>query len=859
MGVPLRLRSYPLNLIPVMRAQGKSLEFSELLSKQYPLFFNLKSFEMKNSLVLFSLLVLFSTHSIAQSTFSGKVLDSESGEPLVGATVRVLNSYLATSTDPSGSFQLRSKSKDQIELVISFIGYQNDTLSIKAGEIPSIELKTRSIQTEEVIISATRVNADIPSTSTNISKDDVENLNLGQDLPYMMQQSPSLVTYSDAGAGVGYTGLRIRGSDASRINVTVNGIPLNDAESHGVFWVNMPDFASSLESIQIQRGLGTSTNGAGAFGATINLESTGYEEDAYGEINNSFGSFNTRKHTVKVGSGLVNDHFVFEGRLSKIASDGYIDRASSDLQSYYLSGAYYGEKTTIKAITFGGKERTYQSWYGTPESRFNDNREGMEEHAANEGLPDYRRENLFNSGRTYNYYLYDNQVDNYNQDHYQLHFSRQFSKKLTANLSLHYTYGRGYFEEFRDDEALADYDLRPIELLSDTIRNTDLIRRRWLENDFYGFTFSTIYGSGEKLSFTLGGGFNQYVGDHFGEIIWAEYASNSFIEERYYFNDAVKNDGNVYLKTLYKFNDRFDFFTDLQLRGITYSTQGVDNDQRNIDIDQEFQFFNPKVGMNYSLKAAGKLYLFGGIGHREPNRADLTDQDPGLANEAERMINLELGYEKSSDKYMVALNLYSMTYDDQLVLTGQLNDVGSPIRQNVDNSYRRGVEIQLAYAFTKKLSLMTNATFSQNKIENFSEILYDYGSFPADVISRDLGTTDIAFSPEVIVNGELRYQAFKGFEIAWLSNYVGDQYLDNTSNEDRKLDAYLVNNLRMEYTFKTKSIKQIGIQLLVNNVLSEDYAANGYTYSYIFGETITENFYYPQAFRNYLVGLNLKF
>lgn len=797
------------------------------------------------------------TNAFAQELIQGKITDAESGNGLVGATVRLENTYQATSTNQNGEFNLRSKASEG-HLIVSFIGYETDTISFTSGENIEHPLNKKTYQTEEVIISATRAGAEIPSTASNISSEEIEDLNLGQDLPYLMQQSPSLVTYSDAGAGVGYTGLRIRGSDASRINVTINGVPLNDAESHGVFWVNMPDFASSLESIQIQRGLGTSTNGAAAFGATINLESTALNQKSYGEINNSFGSFNTRKHTVKVGSGLINDHFVFESRLSKIASDGYIDRAGSDLQSYYLSGAYYGEKTTIKAISFGGKERTYQSWYGTPESRFFDDREGMIEHAINEGMPDYRRDNLLNSGRSYNYYLYEDQVDNYNQDHYQLHFSRQFSKNLNLNLSLHYTKGRGYFEEFKDDENFSNYGLDPVILTADTINSTDLVRRRWLDNDFYGFTFSSIYGVGKKLNFTLGGGLNQYVGDHFGEIIWAEYASNSFIEEEYYFNDAVKTDGNVYLKTFYRINNKWDAFADLQLRGILYETKGVDNDQRNIDIDREFQFFNPKLGLNYKPNSSWTVSLFSGIGHREPNRADLVDQAAGLANEAERMYNTELGIEKRARSYLLSANFYYMLYDNQLVQTGELNDVGSPFRQNVENSYRRGVELQAAYQFNKKIGLSANATFSENKIENFNSVLYDYTN-GFDVINAELGTTDIAFSPEVLLNGQLTYRPFKGFEMAWLSNYVGDQCLDNTSNEDRKLEAYLVNNIRLEYSFKTKLVKQIQLQLLVNNVFSEDYAANGYTYSYVFGSRITENFYYPQAFRNYLLGLNLRF
>jgi iron complex outermembrane receptor protein len=805
----------------------------------------------------------------AQTSISGTVLDAENQENLVGANIRVLNTFQATSSDQNGEFQL-NRLKEDAQLKISFIGYESDTLDISEADkgMLKISLQPKAYQTEEVIISSTRLDENAPGTVTNVSKEEIEKNNLGQDLPYLLQQTPSLVTTSDAGAGVGYTGLRIRGSDASRINVTVNGIPLNDAESHGVFWVNMPDLASSMESIQIQRGVGTSTNGAAAFGASMNLQTTGMNEKAYGEVDNSFGSFNTRKHTVKLGSGLINNKYVFEGRLSRINSDGYIDRASSDLKSYYLSGAHYGEKTVIKAITFGGKERTYQSWYGTPESRFNDDLEGMKTHAMNEGYSAERTESLLTSGRSYNHYMYENQVDNYNQDHYQLHFSHEFSKKVTGNLSFHYTKGAGYYEQFRPDEDLNDYGYAWDTLfiqqdnVQDTVTTTDLIRRRWLDNDFYGFTYSLLYQANSKLNFNLGGGLNQYIGDHFGEIIWSEYAENSTPSDRYYFNTGEKIDGNAYLKTTYDANSKLKLFADLQIRSISYKVKGLDNDQRELDVDDDFLFFNPKLGANYQINSNSSLYLLTAIGIREPNRADFTDLPPNTpkseASKSEQMYNLETGYELRQRRFQAAANLFAMLYQDQLVNTGQLNDVGSPIRQNVDESYRAGIELQLSVKPTDKLKVSINATYSKNEIMDFTEYIYDYTN-GYNILEIDQGTTDIAFSPEIIVNGEINYQLFKGFEIAILSRYIGEQYLDNTSNEDRKLDAYFVNDVRLSYQIPTKLIKEASIRLLVNNVFSTDYASNGYTYSYIYGETITENFVYPQAFRNYLVSLNLKF
>ncbi|MEQ8623490.1 MAG: TonB-dependent receptor [Vicingaceae bacterium] len=810
---------------------------------------------MKN--LLLSMGVLFFSHLSAQ-TINGKVVDASSDETLVGATVKLKDTYKAVSTNYNGEFKLSNIESGDL-LITSFIGYENDTIKIEESNSTGmvIELKAKSYQTDEVIISSTRSSSEAPATATTVSKAEIEKNNLGQDIPYLLQQTPSVVSTSDAGAGVGYTGIRIRGSDASRINVTVNGIPLNDAESHGTFWVNMPDFASSLESVQIQRGLGTSTNGAAAFGASLNLETTGLNEKAYGEINNSFGSFNTRKHTVKVGSGLIDEHFVFEGRLSTIKSDGYIDRASSDLKSYYLSGGYYGEKTIIKAITFGGAERTYQSWYGTPESRIENDVEGMLEHAANEGLSDRRTRNLLNSGRTYNYYLYENQVDNYNQDHYQLHFSHEFSKKLTANLSLHYTKGEGYFEEFKSDEDLSFYELDDVIIGGDTITSTDLIRRRWLDNDFYGFTYSVFYKVNSKLNFNLGGGLNNYEGDHFGEVIWAQFASNSFPTENYYFNKATKLDGNSYLKANFRPIDDLLIYADLQVRHINYEVDGIDNDQRLLDIDESYNFVNPKLGANFTIDENTSVYAFMAIGNREPNRADLVDQDTA-ANKAETMRNIEIGFERQERKYRVAVNAYLMDYDNQLVATGRLNDVGSPLRQNVNRSYRRGVEIQVGFVLSKKLSWNLNGTFSQNKIENFNEITYDYTS-GFDVIAEELGTTDIALSPEVIAASEISYRPIENVELALMSRYVGEQYLDNSSNENRKLDAYFVNDVRVQYEIPSKLIKTVKLQLLVNNVFSEKYSSNGYTYSYIVGDKFTENFYYPQAFRNYLVGLSLGF
>lgn len=719
-------------------------------------------------------------------------------------------------------------------------------------------LKTQEL--DDVIVYATRANENTPTTYSEISKKEIEHVNLGQDLPILLNLSPSVVTTSDAGAGVGYTGLRIRGSDATRINVTINGIPVNDSESHGVFWVNMPDLASSVDNIQIQRGVGTSTNGAAAFGATVNLQTNVPSRDAYAEVNNSFGSFNTRKHTLMYNTGLLNDKWSFESRLSKINSDGYIHRAESDLQSYFLSGGYYGDKTIIKALVFGGHEITYQSWWGTPQAVLENDRDGIEEVIANNGYSEEQAENIRTAGRTFNYYLYENEVDNYKQDHYQLHLSHQLNDVLTINAAGHYTYGRGYFEQFREDDDFADYNLNNVIIGNDTITSTDLIRRRWLDNDFYGTTFSLNY-LNDDLDITFGGAWNKYDGDHFGEIIWAQYASNSDIRYRYYDNVGLKTDFNVYLKTNYQLND-LNLFADLQVRKIDYETVGIDNDLRAIDAGDDYTFFNPKVGATYTLNENSNVYASFAIGNREPVRNDFIDAPNGETPKHETLRNLEVGYRKFGQDFSFQANYYLMDYENQLVLTGELNDVGSSVRQNVPNSYRMGIELVGAYQFTDQLRWDANVTLSRNKIENFTEIIYNYGTNfdEFNIEETQYKDTDISFSPNVIGGSQLTYSPIDGFEAALRSKYVGKQYLDNTSNDNRSIDPYFVNDLRLSYNFSLSSVENVNISLLVNNILDEEYSSNGYTFGYAGGEyVVRENYYYPQAGRNFLLALNLRF
>ncbi|MDB9774869.1 TonB-dependent receptor [Vicingaceae bacterium] len=794
----------------------------------------------------------------AQVTISGKVSSQSENSGLPGATIRFDENRSIISTNNAGNYQVKLKEGEH-RMTISFIGYQDTTLTINLtkSEVINVQLRGRAFLQDEVMVEATRAKENSATTFTNVSKEDIEALNLGQDLPILLQQTPSVVTTSDAGAGVGYTGLRIRGSDGTRINVTVNGIPINDAESHGVFWVNMPDLASSTESIQIQRGVGTSTNGAAAFGASINMQTTILKEKAYGEIANSFGSFNTRKHTVQFGSGLIDNKFAFDGRLSQIKSDGFIDRASSDLQSYYLSGAYYGEKTILKAIMFGGNEKTYQSWYGTPESRVNNDREGMLAHAANEGYSQSQIDNLLNSGRSYNFYQYDNQVDNYSQDHYQLLIAHEFNKKLSANLNFHYTRGEGYYEEFRADNDFADYGLNSPIIGNDTINSTDLIRRRWLDNHFGGLTYSLNYAASNKLNLTLGGGYNLYEGDHFGEIIWSEIAANTSIRERYYDNVGKKRDFNSYLKADYAITENLTAFADLQVRTIDYSTNGNDNDLRIIDVEEDFLFFNPKAGINYRFNSITSAYVSYSVSNREPVRNDFIDAPVGEKPEHEQLNNLEFGVQVNDKDYFFHANIFHMDYKNQLVLTGELNDVGSTVRQNVENSYRAGIELSAGITISKKLSLSGNMTMSRNKIAEFDDYFYDYVS--GETIITRIEDADISFSPDFIAASTIEYRPIKNMTVSLLTKHVGQQFLDNTQSNDKKIDSYLVNDIRLNYVVKDVLFKEMNFTLLINNAFDELYSPNGYTYSYGVGEVITENFFYPQAGTNFLAGVTLKF
>ncbi|WP_406685602.1 TonB-dependent receptor [Seonamhaeicola sp. MEBiC1930] len=682
---------------------------------------------------------------------------------------------------------------------------------------------TKTEKLDEVLVKAVRVDADSPITHSNVSKEELAKRNLGQDLPILLNYLPSVVTTSDAGAGVGYTGIRVRGTDATRVNVTINGIPYNDPESQGTFWVNLGDFASSTESLQLQRGVGTSTNGSGAFGASLNLLTDAYSDEAFAEISNSFGSYNTRKHTVKLSTGLINDHFEVSGRFSKIDSDGYVDRAFSDLKAYFLQGVYKNENTLIKALTFGGAEYTYQSWYGLDATQLQEN----------------RRQNP---------YTYNNETDNYWQDHYQLHWNQRFDNNWSTNIGLNYTKGKGYFEQYKPEESASDF----ANLIED---DSDVIVRRWLDNNFYVANANVTY-KNEAIEIISGLSYSVYTGDHFGEVIWgSDLAANTNIRDRYYQGDATKNDFSVFSKASFKLSDELTGFADLQGRFVSYKTNGLNSDRDEFITDADFSFFNPKFGLTYASGENNSFYASYARANREPNRDDFEN---GIT-ENETLNDIELGWRYNTEKVALSSNLYYMFYQNQLVLTGGLDDVGSPIRATSGESYRLGLEIDANIQFCKSFSTSTNVAISSNKNKDFTSSI--------DGALVNLGDTNISFSPDLVIGNALNFFPVENLQLSLLSKYVGEQYMGNVDSEFSMLDSYFVNDINVNYEIKPKKLfKSIILSALVNNIFNKEYVSNGYYYTYDDDwsdpnaiTTIEGTGYYPQATTNFLLGVTLRF
>jgi iron complex outermembrane receptor protein len=789
--------------------------------------------------MIMAAIVLSSSHVLAQNlSITGIVKEGKNNQPLAGATVLAENPVFGQTvlsriavTDPFGRFRIEKLPAGEYVLRVRYVGYEEKSEALSLSQSTEVTMvMAESVQiTDEVIVYATRANEKTPTTFTNVGAQALSKQNFGQDMPFLLNWTPSLVTTSDAGAGIGYTGLRIRGSDATRINVTINGVSYNDSESQGTFWVNIPDIGSSTSSVQIQRGVGTSTNGAGAFGGSVNVQTISQQREAYADLIAAAGSFNTQRYTMRAGTGLIKGKWTFDGRVSNIRSDGYIDRASSELNSYYLSGGYYGKKTIIKAIAFGGEEKTYQSWNGIDEEMIKTDR-------------------TFNSaGALYdeNYNVtgyYDNEVDHYRQDHYQLHLTEQLNENWNANVSLHYTYGRGYYEQYKQLKPFAELGLEDIVLKDTTLTAGDFIIRKWLDNDFYGTTFSLNYEK-EKLSFSLGGAYNEYANArHFGEIIWSQYASNSSIRQHYYEGESQKNDFNIYTKWNYKIAPALDAFVDLQYRHVDYVTAGTDDDLNDYSIEDGFNFFNPKAGVSYSLSARDMLYGSYAVANREPNRTDY--MGGSTKPKPERLDNIEIGWRKNSANYSFELNYYLMNYTDQLVLTGRLDNVGSPVRANVGKSYRTGIELSGAIRISDQLMWNANVTWSSNKNR-------DYVIDEADLTKKK--NTSIILSPDWIGGSQLEWKAFPQFQAYLMSKYVGKQYLDNTENDHLTLDPYFINDLRLTYSLTPKGMTSLDLSVLMNNIFDVAYSSNGATY----GDGVA--YYFPQAGRSLMGMVTVKF
>ena len=687
---------------------------------------------------------------------------------------------------------------------------------------PTIDLPAEVQNLEEILVSSIRVDKNAPIAFSNVTKDDLAKNNLGQDLPILLNSLTSVVTTSDAGAGVGYTGIRIRGVNAQSTNITINGIPYNDAESLGTFWVDLPDFASSVENLQVQRGVGTSTNGSSAFGASINILTDLISEKPYFETSNSVGSYNTIKNTFKFSTGMLNDYFEFSGRLSKIDSDGYIDRANSDLKSYFLQGTYKKNTTMIKALSFGGHEITYQAWNGidgaTLESDRTYNPSGMY---------------IDQSG---NVQFYNNEVDNYKQDHYQLHWSEILNSSFTSNFSFNLTNGLGYYEQYKEND------------------NQDYITRKWLDNQFIVANYSLNYQS-EKTSINFGSSYSEYDGDHFGKVIWAQNSSNTEVGDRFYDGNGIKKDFSNYLKTTYQINSNISLYGDIQIRNVKYDTSGSTSDILDFSLNKSYSFFNPKAGLNYAFNSDNNLYFSFARANREPTRSDFENN---ADIQPEKLNDLELGWNYSKNNFLISTNFYYMQYENQLVLTGSIDDVGNPVRQNSGESHRMGLEIESSFTTSNKFSLSANSSFSQNKNKNFVT------SLNGELIN--LGRTNISFSPNLISSINLLYSANKNLDLSLLVKHVGDQYMSNTDSDFSKLDAYSTLDFNLNYNFKNPLFfNEIVLTAVVNNVLGIKYVSNGYYYTYDDTwsnpnsiTTIEGAGYYPQATTNYLIGLKFK-
>ncbi|MCB9163319.1 MAG: TonB-dependent receptor [Flavobacteriales bacterium] len=786
----------------------------------------------------------FVINTNAQARLVGVITDPAS-VPLEGVNLMVGDDpRFGATTGRAGHFAIQGLRPGTVRLRLSFIGYEavDTLLHLHDGDNRyDHAMRASAVRLREAEVSVLRAGDRAPFARTVVTREEIQRINTGVDLPYLLELQPGVVSTSDGGTGIGYTYIRIRGTDGTRTNITLNGVPFNDPESQGAFLVNLPDLASSAEDIEIQRGVGTSTNGPAAFGASINLRTTAVKRDAWGLVGVSGGSYNTQRYSVSAGTGLLGagegSKFSLDMRLASITTDGYVDRASADLKSYFLQGAWIGASRSLRFITFRGKERTYQAWAGVDPS-------------------------ILDTNRTFNPYTYENEVDDYDQTHYQLLFDQRIGSSTNLNITLFRVLGQGYFEQYREADDLSTYRIDPAVINGDTILTTDLIRRRWLDNTLIGANISaTIKLGAHRL--VLGGNYSDYRGDHFGELIWARYAGDRDIRDRYYDNDARKTDANAFAKLTYAVNELIDVFGDVQVRQVGYRFLGFNNDLENITQQVDHTFFNPKAGLLWRVHEGGRAYASIAVANREPNRNDLEETTPLSRPGSERLLDYELGYERRGGRFSAGVNAYYMDYTDQLVLTGELNDVGAALRTNVPRSYRAGVELMWAVQPVSRLTWRANASFSANKVLDYTEYVDDWDTWEQRAITH--GTTDLAFSPSVVAGSELSYRFWRRqrdfADLTFSTKYVGAQYLDNTGSTERMLDPFLVNDLRLNVgLFRVKGIQRIDLNLTVRNIFNEVYESNGWVYSYFAGDQRQELIgLYPQAPLNVLGGFTLRF
>jgi len=774
----------------------------------------------------------------AQSRLSG-VISGEGDQPLLGVNVVVGDRAFGTTTDQQGRFALAGLRAGAIRLRLSFVGYQpTDTLIILAeGENTfCLSMMPARVMLTAAEVTALRAGERAPFAKSTLSRDEIERINTGLDLPFLLEQQPGVVATSDGGTGIGYTYMRIRGTDATRTNITLNGVPFNDPESQGAFLVNLPDLASSAEDIEVQRGVGTSTNGPAAFGASVNIRTTAVKPQPWGLVSLSGGSFNTQRYSVSAGTGLIDGRFSLDARLSSISTDGYVDRASADLKSYFMQGAWLGARRSLRFIHFRGKEVTYQAWGGVPRE-------------------------VIDTNRTFNPYTYENEVDNYDQAHYQLLFDQKLGKNATFNLTLFRVRGAGYFEQFREGDDLLRYGISPASINGDSIFTTDLIRRRWLDNTLTGANTSAEFKLGAHR-LVVGGSLSDSRGAHFGELIWARYAGSADIRDRYYDNDARKTDANAYAKISYALRSNIDVFGDAQFRAVSHElemlNEAFEPEQQSIG----FGFFNPKAGLVWRMHEGGRAYGSIAVAHREPNREDLQETTPASRPHAERLVDYELGYECRTGRMSAGINLYYMDYADQLVLTGELNDVGAALRTNVKSSYRAGAELTLATRITRRLTWRANAALSQNKVRGFTEFVDDWDN--GGQVATTYTESDLSFSPSLVAGSEIGFRFWDhakhgNAELTFVTKYVGKQYLDLSASADRMLDPFLVNDLRLNATWMAKGTKGIDFNITVRNLFSELYESNGWVYSFVSDGRRQEMVgLYPQAPMNLMAGVSVR-